>query len=307
MIWLLIASLLWGPSFALIPILRSEPHSMNATTLAFFRMVYSLILFLPLLRVRIIARRKRVLLIGLGALQFGGMYVLLNLSYQFLVGTEVLLLTVFTPLYVTMLDLFLTRQRGGTRMWSGVLLAVAGAAVIRYARPDSDTFWQGFLLMQASNLCFALGQVGYRRLLPDMKRFGDMHVFGWMYFGAVLICGIAWLFFGEPAASLTRMAEMPLSGWMILLWLGLIPSGLAFFLFNHGALITSAATLSIFNNLKIPLGMLTLMLVFRMWDYIEDWPRFLIGAALMLIGLALNEQEHLRRLAARAARHPRLA
>ena len=306
MIWLLIASLLWGPSFALIPILLRDPHSMNATTLAFFRMFYSFILFLPLLRVHVIARRKRVLLTGLGALQFGGMYVLLNLSYNFLVGTEVLMLTVFTPLYVTMLDLLITRKRGGWRMWTGVLLAVVGAAVIRYARPDSDHFWQGFFLMQGSNIAFALGQVGYRRLLPDMKRFGDMHVFGWMYLGAVIICGLFWIFFGEPIDALSRMREMSLSGWMILLWLGLVPSGLAFFLFNHGALLTSATTLSIFNNLKIPLGMLTLMLIFRMWDHIENWPRFLIGAGLMLVALALNEQNNLKRLAQRKARHRKL-
>ena len=56
MIWLLIASLLWGPSFGLISILRAE-HGMDPFTLGMLRMFYSLLLFLPLMHFRGIGRR----------------------------------------------------------------------------------------------------------------------------------------------------------------------------------------------------------------------------------------------------------
>lgn len=288
MIWLLIASLLWGPSFGLIPILMREP-GMNPYTLAFFRMLYALILFLPLLRVHEIPRRKRVILVGIGAVQFGGMYVFLNLSYNHLLGYEVAMVTVFTPIYVTLIDGLFRRKHASLHPWLCVILAVIGAMVIQYARPpESKGFWIGFGIMQLSNLCFAFGQVAYRNLLPKLRRFGDMYVFGWLYFGGVLLTGAAFLLWGGPSASLPAIRGMSLTGWMILLWLGLIPSGLAFFLFNHGALMTHPATLSIFNNLKIPLAMIVVLLLFRQWDFISNWPRFLAGSFLMCLALAWN-------------------
>jgi drug/metabolite transporter (DMT)-like permease len=288
MIWLLIASLLWGPSFGLIPVLMREP-GMNPYTLAFFRMAYALILFLPLLRIHEIPRRKRVALTLIGALQFGGMYVFLNLSYAYLRGYEVAMVTVFTPIYVTLIDGIFRKKHASFQPWLCVILAVIGAMIIQVARPpESEGFWIGFGIMQLANLCFAFGQVAYRDLLPDVRRFGDMYVFGWLYFGGLILTGIAFAVWGEPMASLSAMREMSLTGWLILLWLGLIPSGLAFFLFNHGALVTNAATLSIFNNLKIPLAMIVVLLLFRQWDHISSWPRFLTGSGLMCIALAWN-------------------
>jgi drug/metabolite transporter (DMT)-like permease len=288
MIWLLIASLLWGPSFGLIPILMREP-GMNPYTLAFFRMAYALLLFLPLLRIHDIPRRKRVILVLIGAVQFGGMYVFLNLAYQYLRGYEVAMVTVFTPIYVTLLDGLFRKKHASVQPWICVILAVTGAMIIQYARPpESEGFWIGFGIMQIANLCFAFGQVAYRDLLPKLRKFGDMFVFGWLYFGGVLLTGAAFLLWGDPAQSLPALRNMSLTGWSILLWLGLVPSGLAFFLFNHGALVTNAATLSIFNNLKIPLAMIVVLLLFRQWDHISNWPRFLLGSGLMCAALAWN-------------------
>lgn len=289
MIWLLLAALLWGPSFGLIPILLGEP-GMNANSLAFLRLVYSLVLFLPLLRVRVIARRKRVALIGVGAIQFGMMYVLLNLAYGYLRNYEVAMLTVFTPIYVTLFDAVFLRKPPPVVSMGCVLLAVAGAGVIQFARPESPGFWTGFGIMQASNLAFSFGQVAYKRMLPGLKRFGDMHVFGWMYLGAVLTAGLAWVCWENPLPVLAELRNMSTRGWLILLWLGLVPSGLGFFLFNHGALEVDTATLSIFNNLKIPLAAIIVMVFFAGWTYIEHWPRFLAGSALMLAALILNER-----------------
>ncbi len=289
MIWLFFAALLWGPSFGFIPILIRN-HGMDAYTLAFFRMFYSLLMFLPLLRVHVIARRKRVILIGLGAVQFGGMYVCLNLSYGFMEGYEVAMVTVFTPIYVSLIDSLFVKSRGQLKSWLCVGLAVAGAMVIQYARPESRGFWIGFSIMQVANLCFAFGQVAYRRLLPDMKRFGDMHVFGWMYFGGMIVTALAWTIWGEPVTALRNLSGMSVKGWLILCWLGLVPSGLGFFLFNHGALSVNTHTLSIFNNLKIPLAIIIVMVVFGQWDYVESWSRFFIGAFVMLAALWWNEQ-----------------
>ena len=44
------------------------------------------------------------------------------------------------------------------------LLAVIGAGIIRYDQV-TDHFWTGLLLVQLSNITFAIGMVGYKRLM----------------------------------------------------------------------------------------------------------------------------------------------
>ena len=71
----------------------------------------------------------------------------------------------------------------------------------------------------------------------------------------------------------------------VLLYLGVIASGLGFFLFNAGARRTDVGTLAIFNNAKIPLAILASALVFH--DRV-DWARAAAGGVVIALALALN-------------------
>jgi len=282
MIWLIIACLLWGPSFGLVPILLGK-YGMNPQTLAVLRMGYALLLFLPMMRPRKYLPSKRWALVALGGLQFGAMYLTLFFAYRFLEGYEVALVTIFTPLYVSILGCLFDRGDLKLRPLLCVLAAVLGAGLVKYARPpEAEGFWIGFAIMQACNLCFASGQILYRKLMRHTVRFEDAHVFGWLYLGALAVTLVGWWTTGNPVDSFHLLRTLPLSGWGIVLWLGLVPSGLAFFLFNHGALNVDAHTLAIVNNLKIPIALLIALLIFRQRDTIADWPRFLAGSLLML-------------------------
>ena len=107
------------------------------------------------------------------------------------------------------------------------LLAVVGAAVIRYDGIDSG-FWLGFFVVQGANLCFALGQVGYRRLAADLPADLAWHnVFGWFFIGAMVVALPAYLLFGNSAA----LPSTPLQ-WGVLAWLGLAASGVGYFAWN---------------------------------------------------------------------------
>lgn len=117
-----------------------------------------------------------------------------------------------------------------------------------------------------------------------------MHVYGWLYSGALLVCILGWLTLGDPLTSLRHLQTLPLSAWGIVLWLGLVPSGLAFFLFNHGALKTDPHTLAIFNNLKIPIALLIVLLFFGQQSAVESWLRFSAGSLMMLASLWWNHR-----------------
>lgn len=288
MIWLLVASLLWGPSFGLVPILITE-HGVDPYTLSVLRMFYALILFLPLLRPHKYSVSRRLSLVALGGLQYGVMYITLFASYIYLEGYEVALLTIFTPLYASLLDSLLGKEKPGFRPMVCVLLAVAGSAVIRYANPESAQFWTGFWILQLCNVSFAVGQVVYRRMMHHTLRFQDAHVFGWMFMGALAVSIAGWALLADPAPALRNLQGMRPSGWLIVLWLGLVPSGLAFFLFNHGALRVDAHSMAIANNLKIPIALLMALLIFRQGQDLV-WARFLPGTALMIFALWWNHR-----------------
>src|SRR5690606_3895959 len=116
-----------------------------------------------LLRPRRLPRHMAGGLLLVGALQFGITYICLYLSFELLSVPEVLLFTIFTPLYVALIDNAL-RRRFSIGPVVATLLAVLGAAIIRYDG-ISEAYIKGFLLLQLANLAFAAGQVGYAHLI----------------------------------------------------------------------------------------------------------------------------------------------
>jgi drug/metabolite transporter (DMT)-like permease len=135
--------------------------------------------------------------------------------------------------------------------------------------------------MQFSNACFAVGQVVYRRLSRQLAR-PDWQLIGPMYLGAALIAGLAAALTFTPA-TLTSLSPVQ---WLVLLYLGLIASGIGFFLFNAGARRADVGALAIFNNVKVPLAVLTSILLF---GDPANWPRLVLGGALIALALAVNE------------------
>jgi drug/metabolite transporter (DMT)-like permease len=131
--------------------------------------------------------------------------------------------------------------------------------------------------MQGSNLCFALGQVGYRRLpLKDKK---PRDTFALAYLGALLVT-VASLLFGLGQWPTTlNIAQVG-----TLAYLGIVASGIGFFLWNVGATRTSASVLAVFNNVKIPLAIAVSLLIF---GESANLVRLTIGGGLMLFALWL--------------------
>jgi len=281
MLYLLIASVLWAPSFGLI---KHNLAGLDSNFIAWTRLLISACVFLGFIRLRAADWRLGGKLLGLGAIQFGLMYLSYTYAFQFLQAHQVALFTIFTPLYVTLFHDVLERRFHRLFLLTA-LLAVAGTAVIVYAGAGGPALRQtliGFAVVQASNLCFAAGQVGYRRLMPPGAALKDREVFGWMYVGAVLVSTLpaAWAT-GGFHVSLTREQILTL------LYLGVVPSGIAFFLWNVGAARANAGTLAVFNNAKIPLGMLCALLFFA--EQVQSPWRLAVGAGVILAAVVINE------------------
>lgn len=270
--YLLIVSLLWAFSFGLI---KTHLSGVDTAFVAAARLTLSLLIFLPFLRPRASSWRSALALIGIGAIQFGLMYLAYLASFRTLAAYQVALLTIVTPILVCLCDDALE----GRIRWQALLaasIAVAGAGVIVAKQSFGRAEWIGVGLVQLSNLCFALGQVLYRRWRLARPKVRDREVFGWLYIGAAATTIPLALSRTDVVTTASALTGTQIG---VIVYLGVLASGAAFFLWNLGAARVSAGSLAVMNNAKTPLGVAAALLVFGEQT---DLLRLLVGGGLIL-------------------------
>ena len=234
--YLLVVTLIQAFSFSLIgEYLAGHVDSYFAVLV---RVLLAGLVFIPLTRWRSVQPTFMRGMLVIGALQFGVTYVCLYLSFRVLTVPEVLLFTILTPLHVTLIEDALNRRFNPWALLAA-LVAVLGAGIIRYDGISSG-FLLGFLLLQVANFTFAAGQVLYKHLLlkhpstePQYKRFG------FFYLGALLIALPAFLLLGNSERLPSSMLQ-----WSVLVWLGVVASGLGLYWWNKGASLVDGGTLA---------------------------------------------------------------
>jgi drug/metabolite transporter (DMT)-like permease len=270
---LLIVSFIWAFSFGLVKGLAG----LDPTAIGALRLAVSLAVFAPFLRAARLGPGRVGALAMIGAVQFGAVYILYLRAYAHLHAYEIALFTISTPLFVALFDAALER-RWRMRFLAAAALSVAGAGVVLWKSIGDTGVVGGFVLMQLSNVCFACGQVAWRReraRLPAAS--GDASVFGVTYAGALALT----LAVSAFTTDWHRFSPTP-SQWLTIGYLGAIASGLGFFLWNVGATRVNAGVLAAFNNAKIPLGIAVSLLFF---GERADLGRLLLGGGLMALGV----------------------
>ncbi|MCB1198915.1 MAG: EamA family transporter, partial [Deltaproteobacteria bacterium] len=234
MIYLWIASLIWAFSFGLI---KGELTGLPSSYVAMVRMALALLAFVPFFRPTDLKDKQTLQLFAIGMIQFGLMYILYIHAYKYLAAHEVALFTITTPFFVTLLHDLLEKKLNQFSLWM-VLVCITGSAIIKYTEMARMDFWLGFAILQLANLCFAFGQVVYKRMFAN-KHVDQKEAFVPMYFGALCITVLAtWA--QVDLATVSPTARQ----WWVLLYLGLLPSGLCFFLWNKGAVVVRAGSLA---------------------------------------------------------------
>ncbi|MDH2915046.1 carboxylate/amino acid/amine transporter [Kosakonia sp. HypNH10] len=275
---LIITTILWAFSFSLIgEYLAGHVDSYFSVLM---RVGLAALVFLPFLRTRGHNLQTIGLYMLVGALQLGIMYLFGFQAYLYLTVSEFLLFTVFTPLYITLIYDLLSKRR---LRWSYLLsagLAVIGAVIIRYDKV-SDHFWTGLILVQLANISFAIGMVGYKRLM-ETRPMPQHNAFAWFYLGAFVVAAVAWLIMGNPQKLPTTTLQ-----WSVLVWLGVVASGLGYFMWNYGATQVDAGTLGIMNNVHVPAGLLVNLAI---WQQQPHWPSFIIGGAVIMASLWVHRR-----------------
>ena len=271
---LIATTLIWSFSFSIIGNVISS--AVDSWSLAFYRSFLGFIFFLPWIKKSKISKYQ-FKLIPIGALQIGLMYIFYLSAFNFTTVPRVLLFTTTTPLYIAITDSLITKKFRSS-IYLLAFFSTLGALLIRSTYFDLNDL-VGFFFIQCANICFAFGQILYKNL--EMKNNYDTNIysdFAFFFFGSLLVsCG----------GLLISPYSLPLSLGIIdviaILWLGIIATGLGYFMWNRGAVVVSSSTLAVTNNLVIPLGLFVEVLFFSSNPHLE---LLIIGSCIIIASIA---------------------
>lgn len=276
--WRLVAvSIIWAFSFGLI---KGKLTGLDPGLVASIRLILCFLCFLPFI-FKVAGQGMRLRLAVLGIVQFGIMYLAYIQSYQYLPGYLVAVFTIFTPFYVIALNFIFVKSsrsvKGVSVAMAAVVLSILGAAIIVFKTPGQEAFLIGFLILQLANIAFAIGQWGYQRWADEKSHAGNM---AWMYLGAAVIASaisFPQLDWNEVSISNEQIG--------VLLYLGVVASGLCFYLWNSGSKQVSPATLAVMNNGYIPVAVVASIVLF---SEEADLVRLLVGGGLILLSVMVS-------------------
>jgi len=276
--YLILVSFVWAFSF---PLIKGYLTGLDPNFVSFARMLLSLLVFLPFLRFQGIEKPMRLKLAFTGAVQFGFMYIAYITSFQFLPAHTIVLLTTTTPLFVALFN-DLHSRKFNLLFFVAASMAFLGGAVIKYPDQPLRASLMGIVLVQISNVAFAFGQLYYKQISARHSSWSDRSVFGFLYLGAVILTAFFSMF-------TTRFSSIQVTApqGLVLVYLGIIASGICFFLWNKGARFVNEGMLAILNNLKIPLGILASLILL---DESTDYLRLVVGFGLMVGAAYLCER-----------------
>ena len=270
MIFLIISTIIWAFSFSIIGNYLSS--DIDPWSLSLIRVIISFLIFLPFIDLNI-NKKRMVYIIGVGAIQIGFMYSFYLNAFSFISVEKILLFTIFTPIYVTIIsDIFQKKIKKFFLFLS--ILSVIGSLIIRITDVQLLDL-KGFILIQGANFSFALGQVLYKRYIKNNSKLDyNLNEFGYFYFGAIIIASLGSLIMIDSLSYPKSTTQ-----WLLVLWLGAIASGLGYYFWNRGSVLVNNGTLAVMNNLVIPLG---LFIEITFFSKLINVTNYIIGALIIL-------------------------
>ncbi len=160
-----------------------------------------------------------------------------GLSY--LPATTVTLILNFTPLVVMVLNAFWTGEYPNRFQIAGMMLVFTGAVLF-----FSDKLGGYTLTGMVITFISGLGWAGYMVAGKFLFRDNQMSPLG----NTAFAMGFGTAILSASALLIEGIAPIPTTGWMIIIWLGVVNTAAAFFMWNHALETIDAFELSILQN-----------------------------------------------------------
>ena len=253
MIYLILVSILWSFSFGII---KYGLPGIDSTLISLMRNLIALLFFASLTLYNFKKFSFDIRLVLIGAIQFGLMYILYIQSYQYLPAYLIATFTITTPIFIGIFSQLLDYKSFSLNGIFSIILVVIGSLMMRFNIVNPIDYWLGFFLIQCANVCFAIGQIMFKRWHSKNTSVDIIYNFSQMFFGAVLITSIF------SIINSTNLAMLNASNLYALLFLGLFSTGFGFLAWNLGAIQVSNERLAVMNNAVIPIAIFNSYLIF---------------------------------------------
>ena len=274
----LFVTFLWSTSWILIK--RTLPK-IPPLTFAGLRYTLAFLVLLPGLRkyqtqLRALSTNdwKRLIMLGLFfyALTQGGQFMTLN----YLDAVPFSLLLNFTTIFVAVFGIFWLKEIPTRLQWFGTLVFLAGVFIYFSPNAKSGGGWLGFTLagitVLANAVAAILGRLVNRggHIAPLVVTVTSMGT------GAVILLGIGLIVQGLPPLS-------P-STWAVVLWLAVVNTALAFYLWNKTLQVLTAVESTIINStMLIQIAVLAWLFLGEKLNFINILGLALAGTGVFIV------------------------
>ena len=277
-----IVTFLWSSSYILVKIGLTE---LPPLTLVAIRYITASAILIPLAIIKeanAIKDTKTVLklaFLGVSGIAIAQGLQCLGLFY--LPAVSVTFILNFTPIIVLGLSAIILKENPTPIQIVGLGLVLIGAYLF-FNAPLSANNTLGVIITLVSGIAWATYLVSSRLLLIK-ESLNPLSVTAFsMGFGASLLT--------ITALSLEEVSKISLQSWSIILWLGIVNTALAFFIWNYSLQKIEAFEISILQNtMLIQIALLSWLFLNEQLSTIK-----LISMALVFIGVLLVQLKNLR-------------
>ena len=243
----LAATICWATSGTFIKIIRHD-YGLSAWTLAFYRDLFTFIIFLSISvvlgvdRLRV-ARRDLIPLAAMGAISIGIFHVLWAMAVTMLPVAVATVLNYTSPVFVVLFTWALWHEKPDRRQTVAVIMAFVGCVFVTgaYNIADMNWNWLGLLVGLFTGLTYGLFTIFGKNALRHYDSWTVLtYAFG---FAAVTLLVL------QPGATL-EMFTKPLSAWLWMIVLVVVSTVIGFGLYTSGLKQLSASSASITATLE---------------------------------------------------------
>lgn len=284
MLLLVLAMTVWGSTFM---VTKELIALWPPFTLALVRVSLGTLVLLPLA----VARHRRgsrlpwptIWVMGLVGVAL--YYLAFNVGLVYVSASQGALIQASIPAMTALVAVLWLRERASGMRWLGIAMSVGGVLIVfsGSAADHGGSTMFGNVLMFGGVVCWALYTALAKRVAGFDSLVITVAVTGT---GALLLLPVAGYEIVAVHAAGRHLPPLPLSGWVGVLYLGGVASGLAYLLYNASLRHLDASAVGVYTNLIPIVGVLTGVMVLG-----EPWSvRAIVGGLVVILGVWITSR-----------------
>jgi drug/metabolite transporter (DMT)-like permease len=279
MLLLLLTMAVWGSTFV---VTKGLIELWPPFTLALARVGIGTLVLMPLA----IVRHQRGTRLPWGTIWFMGLlgvtlyYLTFNLSMVYVSASQGALVQASIPAMTALVAVVWLRERANAMRWLGIALSISGVLIVFSGNGSAPgpSALLGNSLMFASVVCWAL----YTALAKRAANYDPMVITACVTGTGTLLL----LPFSAYEIVNAGLQPLPINGWLGVLYLGGVASGLAYALYNASLRHLDASAVGVYTNLIPVVGVLTGIVFLG-----EPMSlRAIIGGAIVMLGVWITSR-----------------